>query len=175
MRKLRPEELNRPSLETYSSGQRLPIVVIADNIRSGLNIGSIFRTADAFGIERIILTGISAQPPHKEINKTAIGATESVAWSYCEDVATAVTQLKTEGYIIIGIEQTNQSEPLSSFKLEGNEKVAVLFGNEVNGLSETVLPLLDLAIEIPQYGTKHSLNVSVCGGIILYQLSQYYR
>jgi tRNA G18 (ribose-2'-O)-methylase SpoU len=175
MRKLKLAELNRPTLQEYEQAPKLPIVVIADNIRSGLNIGSLFRTSDAFAIEEIILTGISARPPHKEINKTAIGATDSVNWRYEEDIITAIEQLKKLGYSIYGIEQTTNSKDLANISLSKDQKVAIILGNEVDGISESLLPLLDMALEIPQYGTKHSLNVSVCAGIVLHHLSCFYR
>ena len=175
MRKLKLQELNRPSLEEYKVSEKLPIVVVLDNIRSGMNIGSVFRTSDAFQIQKIYLTGISATPPHREITKTAIGATESVVWEHVEDVSACIEQLKEKGFTIFGIEQTDSSIPLTEIQEQLDKPIALVFGNEVNGISEAVLPLLDKAIEIQQFGTKHSLNISVCAGICLWHLSRKLR
>ncbi len=175
MRKLRLSELNRPNLETYQAAVKFPVVVVLDNIRSGLNIGSFFRTTEAFLFESIYLTGICATPPHKEIEKTAIGSTDSVHWKYYEKVTDCIIQLKADGYTIIGVEQTDNSQSLVSFRPPvPQEKLALIFGNEVKGVSNDVLPLLNEAIEIPQHGTKHSLNVSVCGGIVLWKIYEAY-
>lgn len=171
MRKLKLEELGRLDQEAYQKKDKIPLVVVLDNIRSALNVGSVFRTGDAFAIEKIIICGISATPPNREITKTAIGATESVAWVYIEDIKKAVSQLKSEGYKIVGVEQTDQSVMLQQFQNDGS-KLAVIFGNEVDGISDNVLDDLDLCLEIPQYGTKHSLNVSVCAGIVLWELAK---
>jgi tRNA G18 (ribose-2'-O)-methylase SpoU len=168
VRKLKLEELNRVSVEEYKNQEKLPVVIILDSIRSALNVGSFFRTADAFNMQEIILCGFTATPPHKEINKTAIGATESVKWYYEENITNAINKLKVENYTIIGIEQTSESIPLNTYEFNANKKYAIIFGNEVDGISEEVIPLLDASIEIPQYGTKHSLNVAVCGGIVMY-------
>lgn len=173
MRKYKLEELGRKTIEEFQATDKIPLVLVADNIRSGLNVGAFFRSADAFAIQEIILTGLSPTPPHKEINKSAIGATMSVAWQYKEDVVEAIQDLKKQGYLVYGIEQTNESYPLAKFKCEG--KVAIVMGNEVDGISTDALPLLDGAIEIPQYGTKHSLNVAVCAGIVLHALSNQMR
>lgn len=174
MRKLRLEELGRPSRSQYAEIAKLPITVVLDNIRSGMNVGSIFRTSDAFKIEEVILTGITAQPPHKEILKTAIGASRSVPWKYEEDIGHALSTLKANHYQLVGIEQTTASIPLQEAQVNTSQKYAIILGNEVDGISEEALPLLDLAVEIPQFGTKHSLNVSVCGGIILWHFAQPY-
>ena len=171
MRKLKREELGRQSVETFKNTDKIPVIAVLDNIRSALNVGSVFRTADAFAIEGIIICGISATPPNREITKTAIGATESVAWSYHKDIKEAVAGLKADGYTIIGIEQTTNSISLDGF-LPKRQKIAVIFGNEVDGISDSIMEDLDLALEIPQYGTKHSLNVAVCAGIVLWELSQ---
>lgn len=171
MRKLKLEELGRQSVETFKNTDKIPIIAVLDNIRSALNVGSVFRTADAFAIEGIIICGISATPPNREITKTAIGATESVAWSYQKDIKEAVAGLKADEYTIIGIEQTTNSISLDEFSPK-RQKIAVIFGNEVDGISDSIMEDLDLALEIPQYGTKHSLNVSVCAGIVLWELSQ---
>lgn len=173
MRKLKLKELNRVSVEEYQESLKIPLVVVLDNIRSALNVGSIFRTCDAFACERIILTGICSVPPHREIHKSAIGATESVDWTYYEEVTEAVKNLRAEGYKIFAIEQTDESIDLRQAEITG--KVAVIFGNEVKGVSKEVLPYVDQAIEIEQYGTKHSLNVSVCAGITLWKFSEILR
>ena len=172
VKKLKLEELNRIDVETFKETKKLPIVIVLDNFRSALNVGSIFRTSDAFLIHEVVLCGITATPPHKEILKTAIGANHSIDWSYEKSVVTAVKNLKNEGYIIVGIEQTNSSIPLNDFVVDVNTKYAILLGNEVEGLSSSVLEHTDVFIEIPQFGTKHSLNVSVCGGIVIYHFSK---
>ncbi len=175
MRKLKLDELNRPGLEDYRARAKLPLAVLLDNVRSGLNVGSVFRTADAFALEQLVLCGITARPPHREILKTAIGATESVAWTYRAGVAEAVAAWKARGYWAVGVEQTDESIPLQEWRRPAGAPLLVLFGNEVDGLSEEVLPLLDQAVEVPQFGTKHSLNVSVCAGIVLWELMRQYR
>ncbi|MFN8337428.1 MAG: RNA methyltransferase [Saprospiraceae bacterium] len=174
MRKLKLDELERLTVDEFVSTEKTPIIVVLDNIRSALNVGSIFRTSDAFAIEKIIICGISATPPNREINKTAIGATESVAWEYFESICDAIKKLKDEDFRIIGVEQTDQSILLPEFKAT-NEKMAVIFGNEVDGISDEILGMIDTCIEIPQFGTKHSLNVSVCAGIVLWELSKVYQ
>jgi tRNA G18 (ribose-2'-O)-methylase SpoU len=174
MRKLKLDELERLTVDEFVSTEKTPIIVVLDNIRSALNVGSIFRTSDAFAIEKIIICGISATPPNREINKTAIGATESVAWEYFESISDAIKKLKDEDFRIIGVEQTDQSILLPEFKAT-NEKMAVIFGNEVDGISDEILGMIDTCIEIPQFGTKHSLNVSVCAGIVLWELSKVYQ
>lgn len=169
-RKLKLTELKRASVEEYKTQQKLPVIIVLDNIRSLNNIGSFFRTVDAFAMEKIYLCGITATPPHRDIQKTALGATESVDWEYFESTTLLIEQLKKEGYTIYSIEQTENSISLESFK-PNNEKIVVIFGNEVNGVEQSVIDHSDECIEIPQFGTKHSLNVSVSGGIILWQLS----
>ncbi len=169
MRKLKLDELNRASVEEFKTVQKIPVVVVLDNIRSMSNVGSVFRTSDAFVVEKILLCGITAQPPHREIQKTALGATESVEWTYHPHIYDAVKILKDAGYIIIGVEQTDTSVKLNDFVPDTDKKFALIMGNEVEGISEEVLPLLDFALEIPQMGTKHSLNVSVAAGIVLYR------
>jgi 23S rRNA (guanosine2251-2'-O)-methyltransferase len=168
MRKLKNSELNRISLEEFKNSQKTPIVVILDNIRSLNNIGSVFRTSDAFLIEKIFLCGITAKPPHKDIHKTALGATDSVTWEYIKDTSEAVIELKKEGYIIISIEQTEKAIMLHDFTIEEDKKYAVIFGNEVKGVQQEVVNMSDYAVEIPQIGTKHSLNISVSAGIVLW-------
>ena len=175
MRKLSLTELNRQNLDEYRSASKIPIVVVLDNIRSAHNVGSFFRTVDGLGLERIILTGIAARPPHKEINKTAIGATNSVVWDYESDTLEAIIKLKTQGYIILGVEQTDKSTLLRNMPLDKTKKYAVVFGNEVEGISNELMSELDQAIEIEQFGTKHSFNVAVCGGMTLWELSRQLR
>ncbi len=166
LRKLKLEELGRPSIKDFKATEKFPVIFVLDNVRSALNVGSIFRTADALGIEKLCLCGISAQPPHKEILKTAIGATASVDWMYENSVVQLAKQLKQTGYQLMGIEQTNQSIELQDWVAKKDQKYALFFGNEVDGLSGELLPLLDCAVEIPQFGTKHSFNVAVTAGIV---------
>lgn len=173
MRKLSMDELNRPSNEEFSQAQKLPVIIVLDNIRSLNNIGSFFRTADAFRIQRIFLCGITATPPHREIHKTALGATETVEWQYFEKVIDAINILRSMGYQIICIEQTDESLPLWDYKPV--EKTAFIFGNEVDGVSEEALYNCDTSIEIPQEGTKHSLNVAVCGGIMMWHFFNFLK
>lgn len=170
MRKLKLEELNRPSIEEYKKQKKIPVVVVLDDIRSAMNVGSIFRTADAFSIEKIYICGITAKPPHREITKTAIGATESVDWEYSKDIQKTLEYLKSEDYTLIGIEQTTNSSMLSHDSFNNKNKYALVLGNEVKGLSNSILPHIDQFIEIEQFGTKHSLNVAVCTGIILWEV-----
>jgi len=172
MRKLSLQELGRVDLLTYKEMPKIPLVVILDNIRSAHNVGSFFRTCDALKVEHLFLCGISAQPPHREITKTAIGATSSVNWSYHEKIKDVLEEQKKAGFRIIGIEQTDESVSLDQFDILTDHKYALIFGNEVHGLSEEVLPLIDHAIEIPQFGTKHSFNVSVCGGIVIWEFTK---
>jgi 23S rRNA (guanosine2251-2'-O)-methyltransferase len=169
MKKLKLEELGRISVEQFRSSDKLPICLVLDNIRSLHNVGSAFRTTDAFRFEKIFLAGITGTPPHREIEKTALGATQSVAWEYVESTAAVLQRLKNENYTIIIVEQTSSSIQLQQFTPEEGKKYCLVFGNEVNGVSEDALPLGDVAIEIPQFGTKHSLNVSVCLGIISWE------
>jgi 23S rRNA (guanosine2251-2'-O)-methyltransferase len=174
MKKLTLDELGRDSVDSFKSKEKLPIVAVLDSVRSALNVGSVFRTADAFAIEKIVLCGITATPPNREITKTAIGATESVDWVYENDIVIALKELKSQGYFIIGVEQTDQSKSLNDFDVS-SEKIAVIFGNEVDGISDEALEMIDHCIEIPQFGTKHSLNVSVCAGIVLWEMMKKYR
>jgi tRNA G18 (ribose-2'-O)-methylase SpoU len=166
MKKLKLDELGRISVDEFKESKKLPVCILLDNVRSLHNVGSTFRTADAFKIEKIILTGITGTPPHREIQKTALGSTESVSWEYAENASLAVQTLKTKGYKIVAIEQTNESKPLHEFEPKPTEKYCLVFGNEVDGVSDEVIALCDLALEIPQGGTKHSLNISVCVGIV---------
>ncbi|WP_295199305.1 RNA methyltransferase [uncultured Chryseobacterium sp.] len=172
VQKLKLEELNRIDVETFKKTDKIPLTVILDNIRSMHNVGATFRTADAFLIEKIILCGITPQPPHREIHKAALGATESVDWSYEKETVTAVNDLKCAGYCIIGVEQTTNSLEISDFEIEKKQKYAVVLGNEVDGISDDALQHMDSFIEIPQLGTKHSLNVSVCGGIVMWEFAK---
>jgi tRNA G18 (ribose-2'-O)-methylase SpoU len=169
MKKLKLEELGRISVDQFKAAEKLPISIVLDNVRSLHNVGSAFRTTDAFRFEKIYLTGITGTPPHREIEKTALGATQSVAWEYVQSTAEIVQKLKDEGYIIIIIEQTSASVQLQQFIPEVGSKYCLIFGNEVNGVSEEAIQFGDLAIEIPQFGTKHSLNISVCLGIVTWE------
>ena len=164
------DELDRLSVDEFAQAEKIPICILLDNVRSLHNVGSAFRTSDAFRIEKIFLTGITGQPPHREIQKTALGATESVAWEYYEHTADAVKKLQYQGYQIIVIEQTTRSIPLQTFTPSDNTKYCLVFGNEVNGVSDEVVELADVALEIPQSGTKHSLNISVCVGIVVWEI-----
>lgn len=168
-KKLKLEELKRIDIPTFKQCTKIPLVVVLDNIRSMHNVGAIFRTSDAFIVEKIILCGITPKPPHREIHKAALGATESVTWEYQKDISTTLANLKSEGYQTIGIEQTTDSILLNDFSISAKEKFAIVLGNEVDGLSEEALSLYDAFVEIPQLGTKHSLNVSVCGGIVIWE------
>lgn len=172
MKKLKLEELNRVTVDQFKEAEKNPICILLDNVRSLHNVGSAFRTADAFSIEKIYLTGITGVPPHREIQKTALGATESVSWEHIENPASAVQQLKDKGYQIVIVEQTDESVALQKFHPEKNEKLCLVFGNEVNGVSDEVIALADVAVEIPQSGTKHSLNIAVCLGIIIWEVTK---
>ena len=170
--KLKLEELNRIDVETFKKVKKIPLVVVLDNIRSMHNVGATFRTADAFLVQKIILCGITPQPPHREIHKAALGATESVDWSHESDINTAIDRLKDQGFEVVGIEQTTNSTMITDFKIDATKKYAVILGNEVEGISDEALQNIDSFIEIPQLGTKHSLNVSVCGGIVMWEFAK---
>jgi 23S rRNA (guanosine2251-2'-O)-methyltransferase len=170
MKKLKLEELNRLSVDQFKQAEKLPVCVLLDNVRSLHNVGSAFRTADAFCMEKIYLAGITGTPPHREIEKTALGATESVAWEYQVKSEFVAQQLKSQGYKIIAIEQTSESQSLEKMKFAKDEKLCLVFGNEIHGVSDAVIEQCDAAIEIPQAGTKHSLNISVCVGIVLWEV-----
>lgn len=172
MKKLKLEELGRISVEAYKQAEKIPVSILLDNVRSLHNVGSAFRTGDAFRIEKIYLTGITGQPPHREIQKTALGATESVTWEYVKDESEVIKRLKKDGYIIVAIEQTTESIPLQNYKPQTDKKYCLVFGNEVNGVSESIIEEADLAVEIPQSGTKHSINVSVCVGIVVWEMTK---
>jgi len=175
LRKLKLQELNRLDVEGYKASAKVSVVVILDNIRSAINVGSVFRSSDAFAIERLILVGFTATPPSREITKTAIGATSSVDWTHVDDITDTLLQLKKNGYTITSIEQTDSSVSLLDWDIKPNQKLALVMGNEVDGVSDEALALSDVAIEIPQYGTKHSLNVSVCTGVVLLEVSRKLR
>ena len=168
--KLSMEQLGRISVDEYKSSEKSPLIIIADNVRSMHNVGSIFRTSDAFLVEKIYLCGITPTPPHREIQKTALGATESVDWQYAENTLEVINQLKKEGWTILALEQTTNSVMLDELKVEKGEKIAIVLGNEVDGVNQEVINLCDKAVEIPQFGTKHSFNVSVSCGIMLWQV-----
>ncbi len=169
MRKLKNRELGRKSIEAFKATPKLPIIVVLDNIRSLNNIGSVFRTGDAFLIEGIYLCGITACPPNKDIHKTALGATESVEWNYFKTTSDAIKKLKEKAYKIIPIEQVEGSKSLESFPVNKKEKYALVFGHEVKGVDQIIIDKADDCIEIPQEGTKHSLNISVSAGVVLWE------
>ena len=164
-------DLNRPSVEAYKEGQKTPLAFVLDDVRSALNVGSAFRTADAFGCEEVILCGFTAQPPHREIMKTALGSTESVAWRHFSETKTALDALRTEGYTLVAVEQADASVFLNNVEIDAKmgQKYALIFGNEVEGVSEMAMEMADFVIEIPQFGTKHSLNISVSVGIVAWE------
>lgn len=171
IQKLSMEELNRKSVEQFREAEKTPLVLVLDNIRSMHNVGSVFRTADAFLLQGIYLCGFTGRPPHRDIHKTALGATETVAWSYFPSAVGAVKDLKKKGYEIWACEQARESVLLQHFQPAGDRPLAVIFGNEVDGVNDEVLPLTDGCIEIPQYGMKHSLNISVSAGIVVWDLT----
>ncbi|MFN2428605.1 MAG: RNA methyltransferase [Cryomorphaceae bacterium] len=162
--------LNRLSTAAYKTSKKAPICVVLDNLRSAQNIGSVFRTMDAFRCEKIYLCGICASPPHREINKTALGATESVDWTYCKSTIDAVKELKENGYRVFAIEQTSESQELNDVSFSSKEKLAFVLGNEVKGVEQAVIDVCDGSIEIPQFGSKHSLNISVCAGVVIWHV-----
>ncbi|WLD22819.1 RNA methyltransferase [Flavobacterium dauae] len=172
MKKLILDELNRKNIEEFKQAEKTPIIVVLDDIRSLHNIGSFFRTCDAFLIEKIYLCGITATPPNKEIHKTALGATDTVEWEYVKEVMQVVDRLKKENVKILSVEQVEGSVMLNNFSVESNVKYALFFGNEVKGVNQQVIDRSDVVVEIPQLGTKHSLNVSVSGGIVIWDIFQ---
>ena len=172
MKKLKNSELNRISVDEYKTAKKTPFIVVLDNIRSQSNIGSVFRTADGFRIESVYLCGITAQPPHREIQKTALGATESVDWKYFEKTTEAIVELKNKGYQIFAVEQAENSYKLGEFTPDFSKKCAFIFGNEVKGVQQNAINISDGCIEIPQYGTKHSFNISISVGIVLWDMFQ---
>ena len=175
MRKLRNNELGRISVSTFKKTTKTPIIVVLDNIRSLNNVGAVFRTSDAFLIEKIYLCGITATPPHREIHKTALGATESVDWEYKENTLALVNELKLQGVVVAAIEQAENSVMLDEFSLDATKKIAIVLGNEVKGVQQEVVSTADYCVEIPQKGTKHSLNISVSCGVVLWDLYQKFQ
>ncbi len=176
MRKIENSELNRPSLDEFLKSEKLPICVVLNSLRSLNNVGAMFRTSDAFGIEHLYLCGITATPPNKEIHKTALGAELSVKWSYEEDCSLVIDKLHSEGYKIYAVEQVENSVMLDDFVADKTQKIAIVLGNEVMGVEQRIVDMCDGYIEIPQIGTKHSLNVSVAGGVVLWHLfKEYYK
>lgn len=165
-------ELHRVGVEEYKKAEKLPVTVVLDNVRSEMNVGSVFRTADAFLMERICLCGITPQPPKAEIHKTALGAEESVAWQYYPTTLVAVEQLKADGYQVCSIEQVHDSVSLENFVVDNGQKLAIVLGNEVKGVSQEVVDASDLCVEVPQHGTKHSLNISCCAAIVMWHVYQ---
>ncbi|HUX97294.1 MAG TPA: RNA methyltransferase [Bacteroidales bacterium] len=172
MRKLLNSELERKSIEQFRESQKLPLVIVLDNIRSQSNIGSVFRTSDAFLIEAIYLCGITAQPPHREIQKTALGATESVVWTYFSSTTDAVDELRSKGYLLIAVEQAEGAVDLQDIVIEKGKKYALIFGHEIKGVAQDIVDRCDMCVEIPQFGTKHSFNIAVSAGIVLWEVSQ---
>jgi len=170
MKKLKITEMNRLTVEEFKEEKKMPLVVVLDNVRSLHNVGSVFRTADAFLVEAVYLCGITSTPPHAEIHKTALGAENTIDWKYYEDTHQALTELKANGYTVFAIEQAAGSTMLTDLKLDPVNKYAVILGNEVKGVQQSVVDACDGCIEIPQFGTKHSLNVSVTGGIIIWEM-----
>ena len=168
MRKLKNDELNRISVSEFKQVEKVPVIIVLDNIRSLNNIGSIFRTSDAFRVEQIYLCGITACPPHREIQKTALGATDSVVWKYFDHTFDAIKNLKEEAYTVYAVEQVDDSQSLETFSPTTRDRIAFVFGNEIQGVEEEVVKRVDGCIEIPQFGTKHSFNVSISVGIILW-------
>ena len=170
MRKLKNSELDRLNVDEFKSAEKTPLIIILDNIRSLNNIGSVFRTSDAFLVEKIYLCGITATPPHNDIRKTALGSTETVDWEYVEHTIDLVNKLKAEGTKVISIEQAEKATMLNDFQPETNQKYALVFGNEVKGVAQDVVDTSDVVIEVPQFGTKHSLNISVSCGVVVWDV-----
>ncbi|WP_285056539.1 RNA methyltransferase [Pedobacter ginsengisoli] len=168
MKKLKLDELQRVGIAEFKEQEKLPVVVVLDNVRSMHNVGSVFRTADGFSVAQLILCGITAEPPHREIEKTALGATQSVDWIHYPDTLTAIADLRKSGYKIVAIEQASGSIMLHQYRPVLNEKYALIFGNEVNGVSDEVMAEIDECVEIPQFGTKHSFNIVISAGIVLW-------
>ena len=169
MKKLKNSELKRLDIKAFKAADKIPLIIVLDNIRSLNNIGSVFRTADAFLIKKIYLCGITAKPPHKDIHKTALGATDSVDWNYFETTEEVVAQLKQDDVVVVSVEQVEGAISLQNFPVEPTKTYALIFGNEVKGVQQSVVDMSDYAVEIPQYGTKHSLNISVSTGVVLWE------
>ncbi|HLS97041.1 MAG TPA: RNA methyltransferase [Sphingobacterium sp.] len=172
MQKLSMEQLNRPDVESFKNQDKTPVIILLDNVRSMHNVGSTFRTGDGFAVEKVVLCGITASPPHREIEKTALGATHSVAWEYHEQTIDAIRAFRSQGYTILAVEQAKGSIALQDFTPAPLQKYVVVFGNEVHGVSDEIMEEIDACLEIPQFGTKHSLNVSVTVGIIMWHFIQ---
>jgi 23S rRNA (guanosine2251-2'-O)-methyltransferase len=170
IKKLSMEELDRPDKDAFLKTEKFPVILVLDNVRSALNVGSIFRTADALALEQVFLCGITATPPHREILKTALGSTETVTWTYCSDTATAIHTLQDAGYLVFALEQAAPRIWLQEFAPLPGERYALIIGNEVEGVGDAALALCDGALEIPQFGTKHSLNVAVAAGIAVWEI-----
>lgn len=175
MRKLTVEELNRMDIEEFHQSEKLPLIIVLDNIRSLHNVGSVFRTADAFRLQGVWLCGITACPPAAEIHKTALGAEDSVSWEYFEDTLDAVERLQREDYEVLAVEQVEGSLKLDTFRIDPTKRYALILGNEVKGVRQDVVDAADAALEIPQYGTKHSMNVSVTAGIVMWEIERQMR
>lgn len=175
MRKLTVEDLNRIDVDTFKQAPKVPLVMVLDNIRSVHNVGSVLRTADAMRIEAVYMCGITATPPSAEMHKTALGAEDSVAWRYYNDTLQAVNELKAAGYVVLAVEQVEGSLKLGAFKFDPSKRYALVMGNEVKGVRQDVVDACDQALEIPQYGTKHSLNVSVTAGIVMWEATSAFR
>jgi tRNA G18 (ribose-2'-O)-methylase SpoU len=170
MRKLANNELDRLSIPAFKQAEKIPVIVVLDNVRSLNNIGSVFRTSDAFLVDRIFLCGITATPPHKDIHKTALGATESVEWKYYPETKAAIKELKEENYHIVAVEQTEKSISLDRYRVKRGLKYAFVFGHEIRGISQDIVDMSHTSLEIPQFGTKHSLNISVCAGMVIWEV-----
>jgi 23S rRNA (guanosine2251-2'-O)-methyltransferase len=175
MRKLLNCELDRKTVEQFRETEKAPFIIVLDNVRSQSNVGSVFRTADAFLTEAVYLCGITSCPPHREIQKTALGATESVAWKYFNKTSDAMIELKEKGYKIIAVEQAEGAVELQNLNLEDNQKYALVFGHEVNGVDQEIVNSCDICVEIPQFGTKHSFNISVSAGIVLWEVNKKFK
>jgi 23S rRNA (guanosine2251-2'-O)-methyltransferase len=175
MKQLSMSELNRPDTEQYKASEKIPVIIVLDNVRSGLNVGAIFRTTDAFSMQAIYLCGITAQPPHAEIMKTALGATDSVSWEYFEVTKSALSKLRDNGYHLLPVEQTDNSLLLDEVDFNSVMPLALIFGNEMRGIDPTILALCERSIEIPQEGIKHSLNVATTAGIVMWECYRQFR
>jgi 23S rRNA (guanosine2251-2'-O)-methyltransferase len=181
VQKLKLDELNRLSVEDFKTATKTPIAVVLDEVRSALNVGSVFRTADAFACAEVILCGLTATPPHREIMKTALGSTESVAWRHFSDTEMALNALRTEGYVLVAVEQADATIFLQNINnqilthYDKNAKIALILGNEVDGVSESAMTMADYVVEVPQFGTKHSLNIAVTAGIVVWEFARQLR
>lgn len=174
MRKITNQELGRPTVEQFAAMEKMAVTVVLDNVRSAQNVGAFFRTGDAFAVEKVVLCGITATPPSRDIHKSSLGAEFTVAWEYYQATTEAVTALKEQGYTVLAIEQVEGAVMLDKLEVDTTKKYALVFGNEVMGVDQAVVDMCDGAIEIPQLGTKHSLNVSVCGGVVLWKFFENY-